>query len=180
MRLLYLFAIILVFTNKVDANTASLKQLWTNVAQPDSIRFKASNAYYNQMLFAQPDSIILLTAYHIELAQQKHSEKERAIALGKQAIAFNLKGDYDRALIEMNKVVDIYVSLNDSISLLKTYNNLALIYYQRVEYQEALKYFSKCLVFYQANNIEDYQASILMHIGPVSYTHLTLPTILLV
>ena len=74
MRLLYLFAIILVFTNKVDANTDSLKQIWTNVAQPDSIRFKAINAYYKQMLFAQPDSIILLTAYHIELAQQKHSD----------------------------------------------------------------------------------------------------------
>ena len=145
--LLYLFAFILIFANKVEANTDSLKQIWINVAQPDSIRFKAINAYYSKNLFSQPDSVILLTAYHIELAQQKRSEKEQAIALGKQAIAFNLKGDYDRALLEMNKVVDLYVSLNDSINLLKTYNNLALIYYYRIDYQDALKYFQNALFF---------------------------------
>ena len=134
----------------MEANTDSLKQVWTNVAQPDSIRFKAINAYYSKNLFSQPDSVILLTAYHIELAEQKHSEQEKATALGRKAIAYNLMGDYDRALIEMNKTVEIYSSINDTINLLKTYNNLALIYFHQVEYQEALKYFSKCLAFYEA------------------------------
>ena len=115
-RLLCLFAIILSFANKVDANTDSLKQIWTNPAQLDSIRFKAINEYYKKHLYAQPDSVILLTAYHIDLALQKYSEKERAIALKKRGIAFAMKGDYDKALIETNKTVGIYSSLKDSIA----------------------------------------------------------------
>ena len=146
----------------MDANTDSLKQIWTNPAQLDSIRFKAINEYYKKHLYAQPDSVILLTAYHIELAQQKHSEKEKAIALSRKAIVHSMKGDYVNALIEMNKVVGIYSSLKDSISLMKNYNNLASIYMHTVEYQKAIKYFSKCLAFYQANNIEESQAAILM------------------
>ena len=98
-HLLYLFAIILLFTNKVNANPDSLKQIWTNVAQVDSIRFKAINEYYNKMLFAQPDSVILLTAYHIELAQQKFLEKENAKALNRKGVAFSIKGDYVNCLL---------------------------------------------------------------------------------
>ena len=166
-RLLFLFVIILLLANKVDANTDSLKQIWTNVAQPDSIRFKAINAYYKKNLFAQPDSVILLTAYHIELANQKHLRKEKAIALGRKAVAFSVKGDYDNALIEINKTVEIYSNINDSISLAKTYNNLAIIYKRTIDYQKALKYFSKCQVFYQAKKIEDAQASVLINIGRI-------------
>ena len=169
-RLLCLFAIIFLFANEVDANTDSLKQIWTNVAQPDSIRFKAINVYYTKNLFAQPDSAILLTAYHIELANQKHLKKEKAIALGKKAIALSVKGDYDNALIEMNKVVDIYSNINDSIGLAKTYNNLAIIYTKRIEYQKALKYYSKCLTYYQTNKIEDAQVSVLINIGRIHLT----------
>ena len=62
-RLLCLFAIIFSFANKADANTDSLKQIWTNVAQPDSTRFKAINEYYKKHLYSQPDSVILLTDY---------------------------------------------------------------------------------------------------------------------
>ena len=87
-HLLCLFAIILIFANKVEANTDSLKQVWTNVAQPDSIRFKAINTYYKKNLFAQPDSVILLTAYHLDLADQKHSRKERAKALDNKAKSY--------------------------------------------------------------------------------------------
>ncbi len=164
-RLLCLFVILLLNTNKIDANPDSLRQVWTNIAQPDSVRFKAIYEYYNLKLFAQPDSVILLTTYHIELAEQKKSEKERAIALNKKAIANNIKGDSESALIEMNKVVDIYATLNDSLNLMKIYNNLGLIYRNRVEYQKALKYFLKCIDFYQVNKIEKMEASISSNIG---------------
>ena len=123
-RLFCLFAVIFSFVNKVDANTDSLKQIWTNIAQPDSMRFKAIKNNYKKELYSQHDSVILLTDYHIELAQQKHSERERATALSTKAIAHMVKGDHVNALTEINKSADIYSVLNDSIRLTSTYLSL--------------------------------------------------------
>ena len=95
MRLLCLFPIVFSFINKAGANTDSLRQIWLNIAQPDSIRFKAINEYYKKNIYAQPDSVMLLTAYHIDLANQKHSKKERAKAFNARAIIYTNKGDYD-------------------------------------------------------------------------------------
>ena len=166
-RLLGLFVIILIGANTVEANVDSLKQIWTNVAQPDSIRFKAINAYYEAHIYTQPDSAILVTAYHIDLADKKHSKEEKGTALNRKALAHTLKGDFDNALIEMKKAIAIYSSLNDSLELANRYNNLAIIYTHRIEYRESLKYFSKCLTYYQANNIETAEAAVLGNVGMI-------------
>ena len=165
-RLLCLFVLLLLSANKVDANADSLRQIWTNIAQPDTVRFNAIHEYYNLKLFGQPDSVILLTTYHIELAEQKKSEREKAKALNKKAIAYYVKDDSEKALKEMNKVVDIYASLNDSLNLMKTYNNLALIYAKRIEYQKAIEFYSKSLDFYEKNKIEGGdQSATLINVG---------------
>ena len=168
-KLFCLLAIMVVFANKVDASTDSLKQIWMNVAQPDTIRFNAINAYYEKKLYAQPDSVILLTAYHIELALQKHSEKQRAIALNKKGIAYNLKGDYDKALVEMNQALDIFSSLKDSINIANTYNHLAITHTHLTKYQQALNYYTKCLILTKAKKLEDLKAKVLLNIGLIYY-----------
>ena len=164
-RLLCLFVILLLFANRVDACSDSLKQIWTNITQPDSIRFNAINEYYKENLFAQPDSVILLTAYHDALANQKDSREERAKAINRRGVAYSIKGDYDKALIEMYGAIDIYSSINDSTGLIKMYNNIANIYTYTAQYQKAINLFSKCLVFYQDNKVDHLAAAVLMNIG---------------
>ena len=164
-RLLCLFVILLLNTNKLDANADSLRQVWIDIAQPDSERFKAIRKYYSLKLFVQPDSVLLLTNYHIELAEQKKSAREKAIAFNRRGIAFNIKGDSDKALIEAKKSIDIYVDLKDSTALMNGYNNLAIIYDHRIEYQKAIEFYSKCLDFYEANKIESAQYATLINIG---------------
>ena len=164
-RLLHLLVILLFLTVKAEANTDSLKQIWTDVTRPDSTRFSAIESYYQNHLFSQPDSVILLTPYHINLAKQKHSARERGKALNRKGIAYSIKGDYDKALIEMNAAVEFYASTKDSIGLINVYNNIANIHSYTFQYQEALKLFSKCLDFYQDNEANNHAAGVLMNIG---------------
>ena len=166
-RLLCQLAVFLFLVTTASANTDSLRQIWTDLDLPDSVRFNAIHEYYGINLFSQPDSVISLAGYHINLALEKTSEIERALALRNRAIAFNLKGDYDKSLPEMKKAAEIYTTLNDSLSLLGTNNNIALIYYYRVDYKASLKYFEECLAFYRKKKIKHFQPSLLMHIGQI-------------
>ena len=162
---LCLFAGALLFVNKVQANADSLSHIWIDVIQSDSARFQSLSNYYNQFVFSQPDSVIRWSDYHIELAQQKNSDKERAVALNFKAIAYNIKGEPDDALLHMKKALGIYSNLNDSIALIKTYNNLANIYNKRLNFKEAISYYSKCINFYEKNNHEELLASSFMNLG---------------
>ena len=164
-RLLLLLALILIFSGKTNAKTDSLKQIWTDTTLHDSIRFDAIERFYQTQLFSQPDSAILLTAYHINLAKQKQSTRERAKALNRKGIAYSIKGDYDKALMEMNAAIELYSRTNDSIALINVYNNIANIHSYTFQYQEALNLFSKCLAYYQENGVDDHVAGVLMNIG---------------
>ena len=154
-----------VLPNEIGANFDTLNQIWTKIDQPDTTRFRAIREYYTNNVYSQPDSVICLSSYHLQLAQEKHSQEEEASALEYRAKAYLLRGDYDNALIDMNKAVDIFTALKDSIGMVHNYNNLAVIHTNRSEYREGIEYFSKCLAFYQANNIRHAQAAVLVNLG---------------
>ena len=164
-RLLCLFVIISIVTNKVDANTDSLKQIWIDVAQPDSVRFNAINEFYKRDRSSPADSTFLLTTYHIDLAEQKHSKKEKAKALSYRAIIYMRKGDADKVLTAFQKAADIYTILQDSLNLAKTYNNLGVLYTKKIEYQKALDFFSKSLALSQVTKMEAIQAFTLISVA---------------
>ena len=165
MRIVCLLVVLSFLVTGLSANADSLRQVWTNVNQPDSVRFNAIEEYYTDNIYSLPDSVVLLSVYHEDLAEQKNSREEQTSALEYRAKAHLLMGDYDHALVEMNKSIDISLTLNDSIGLAHKYNNLALIHSNRLEYQEAIEYYSKCLTFYQANNLKHPQAAVLVNLG---------------
>ena len=164
-HLLYLFVIVLIFANKLDASTDSLSQIWTDTSLADSIRFNAIDEYYTKNLYTNTDSVFILTTYHFDLAEQKQSKKQKALALNKKAIVYSIKGDYGNSKKELDRVSDIYMSLNDSVGIAKVFNNIGAIYFYTIEYQKALNYYLKSLAIYQDNNEEENQASTLMNIG---------------
>ena len=159
--------VLVCMASHVHGNTDSLRQIWTDATIEDSVRFNAIHEYYDINLFSLPDSVIHLADYHIDLALQKSSELERAFALNKRGIAYNMKGNYEQALMEMNRTAEIYASMKDSLNLIGTYNNIALIYYYQVDYKQSLKFFEKCLRYYQEKKLSYRQHAALMNIGQV-------------
>ena len=159
--------VLVCMASHVHGNTDSLRQIWTDATIEDSVRFNAIHEYYDINLFSLPDSVIHLADYHIDLALQKSSELERAFALNKRGIAYNMKGNYEQALMEMNRTAEIYASMKDPLNLIGTYNNIALIYYYQVDYKQSLKFFEKCLRYYQEKKLSYRQHAALMNIGQV-------------
>ena len=170
-HLLFLYTILFFFfIGRAEANTDSLKQIWINEAQPDSIRFKAIENFYIKYSNSQPDSVFELTIYHYDLAERKNSKREMVKALNDRTFALCIKGKQDEALVEMNKAVDILSHLDDKIGLAKVYNNMGSVYLFQHKYQESIKYYSKSLDFYQNQKEEKFiQAEILNNIGLVYY-----------
>ena len=168
--LFFKFTILLLFVNKVDAKVDSLQQIWADVGQPDSIRFNAIHGHSKKNFFSQPDSAILYASFHFALAEQKNSKKQKAIALNNRAIAYNVKGSYDNAMIDMNKVLGLFISLKDTIKIANTYNNIATTQTYLNEYHEALKYYTKGLMLYQKIKRENLQVNILMNMGLIYLT----------
>ena len=75
-----------------------------------------------------------------------------------------IKGNYDKALILLNKSIDIMNSFNYKLALPEAYRVLALIYEKKEDYKNTIQYFSKAsntdlrgtYVFYKINILLDY------------------------
>ena len=163
--LLCLIAMLFLFTNKVQANVDSLRQIWTSSSQPDSARFNAIQAYYVENIYSKPDSVILLANYHIQLSREKKLSREEGAAMNRKAVAHSIKGEYDQAIKDMNNAISIYSNIGDSLSIVSVYNNLANIYKYKVEYVKAMAFYSKSLEYAENHDLYSLQASVLMNTG---------------
>ena len=163
-----LFFVCFFLTNSLSyANVDSLIQICTNNATQDSVRFDVINKYYAKYLFVQPDSVFSLSSYHIDLANQKDIKREKAKAFKLRGVVFSLKGDSENSLKELEKAIELYSEMNDSLGVAHTNNNIAVALYYQLEYQKALEYYSKSIAFYKSNNKEEYLASSLVNVGSI-------------
>lgn len=167
--ILGLFALFNICTFQAKASSDSLKQVWLDKTLADSTRFKALNEYAGKYAFSEPDSVITVTIYHFDLANQRNTKSEMAKALDNKALALCMLGDYDTALSEMKKVMDLMTSLNDSIGLAKTSGNMGSIYYYQSKFKEAVRFFNNTLAILENKNEEKSQANVLNNLGLIYY-----------
>ncbi len=147
----------------------SFSQIWTSRSNPDSTRFQALTKSVAQYATQFPDSVLSWSQYHYTLAEQKNSKREMRQALENKAYAFILLGRYDRAMFEMQKVVDLALEIQDSVLLAATYNNIGTIYYYQSKYQEAIRSYSLSLAIHEEKKLEFQQAEILNNMGLIYF-----------
>lgn len=150
-------------------NSDSLRSLWTDEEQLDSIRFNALNEYHINNGFAQPDSVIHHTAYHYELAERKNNKLEMAKSLNERSFAFYAKSNYDSSEVMLHKALVLIKDLKDPSYLAKQYVNFGNVYRGQNKYQEAIRYYSLSLENFRKENLESVQADILNNLGLVYY-----------
>lgn len=150
---------------KVD----SLRNIWKNTANLDSVRFNAINEYYEEVTYSRPDSAFSLFRLHSNLAIEKGNKKELAKAIDNKALVYCIQGELDNAIIEMKKVIDISLKLDDFDYLAAKQSNLGTIYYYRNEYLEAMRYFYQSKEVLEKNRSSTNYADVLNNIGIVYY-----------
>ena len=152
--------------------------------------------YLGQMLFELDEYEKASIYFERALSKSKSLQDNAGIAesLRKQGTLLRKNRDYDGALDKFSESLSISTVMNDKKSMAKTLNSMAILNYRTQDKDNALKNWLQALTLVEEfddklkmskymNNIgiwyyndKDYSNAI----ESVSYTHLTLPTILLV
>lgn len=148
-----------------QSNANSLKRVWENDSEADSLRFKAINKYYLTHTHSQPDSALVLINYHYNLAYEKNSKIEMANALNEKSYAYYLKGDTKNSMEFLRQSIKLLEQLNCSIKLATVYSNLGNIYAEENKYQEALRYHHSSLKIFRQEGVEKGEARMLNNLG---------------
>jgi len=135
----------------------------------DSIRFSAINQFFTNYINSEPDAVLESTKFHYNLAIQRNAHQEVANAINHKADALRILGQYDKALKELNGLVDLSVKRKDTIALAQGYYLIGKSYHYQSKYLEAVKYLLKSLSLYQKKKSYKAQARIFNSLGTVYY-----------
>ena len=164
--------ILLVIILNVDDLSAqklsdSIRSIWTNENNSDSLRFKSISNYYYKYTYAQPDSVIAITNYHYALAKSKKSTKEMAAALNERSYAWYIKGDLNKSAETLHKSIDLFKTINEPKNLAVIQSNLGSIYLEQKEYLKAFNSFNESLKIIRQENLKTSEARLLTNIGDI-------------
>lgn len=133
----------------------TLRKIWINTTLSDSIRFEAINQYYVKNTFSIPDSSRLLTHFHFKLAKSIDSKDQMARAYNEKAITYYIIGEVDSAMIFLQNAVNLRILMGDSLGIARLNVNIGNIYREKLNYQQAVKYFMKSqLIFLELDEFE--------------------------
>ena len=92
----------------------SLRIIWKDASQPDSLRFKAIRNYESLYGHSEPDSTLKVLEFYYQLAKEKNALRQMYRALNLQGNIYRLKEDYDKALFFYERAITLTSQLEYS------------------------------------------------------------------
>lgn len=167
-RIVFLF--IFSSTNFVAQNNGvNLKTIWENPKNPDSTRFYALQEFYKKNTSSQPDYVLTLTDFHIELAQKNNNKKELINALSEKSFAYYIKDNIKKSEQSIREAIKIQITLNDKVALARLFTNLASICRAQSKFVETIRYYNYALQIFESFKEEKLEATVLGNIGLVYF-----------
>ena len=162
-----LLFLIIINTSYAQVSGDSLRLIWENENQLDSIRFNALEEYYEINNQIKPDSTLTSLNYHFELANEKNATLQLYRATKRKGNIHRLKGNYDLAMEAYTEAESLAKRLNDPILQAKIMGNMGNVFIYRQDYKQATEHFSKALKLYQELNNSDGESHMLTSLGSV-------------
>ncbi len=147
----------------------SLKLIWQNKNEVDSLRFNAIIKYYKLYSYSEPDSVLVVTNYHYELAKEKGSTIDMIHALSGKGKIFYIKDRISECMDLLNQSVILASKLDDPVLLARIKTNIGLLYLRQFKFQEAIRYLSDALKVFQNQKLESDEASVLSDLATIYY-----------
>ena len=148
----------------------SLRAIWENTKQPDSLRFKALRQYDRWYSQSQPDSTLKVMQFYYQLASQKKETRHRYRALNSQGNIYRLKEEYDTALQYYQDAEKLAIELdNPNLQAIIT-GNIGNVFLMQQDYQEAFKSYASALRVFQKQQDKDGEGRMLTSLGSVNMT----------
>ncbi|MBT3920542.1 MAG: tetratricopeptide repeat protein, partial [Flavobacteriaceae bacterium] len=167
-KLLILFVIIMNIDGLYSqALSDSIKAVWMNVNNSDSLRFEAIENYYFGNTYAKPDSVIPVTKYHYQLAKEKGSVKQMASALNERSYAYYIKGELNSSTEILQQSISLFEIINEPKNIAVIQSNLGSIYIEQKQYLKAFNSFNASLKIVRDLKLKTSEARILVEIGKI-------------
>jgi tetratricopeptide (TPR) repeat protein len=147
----------------------NVKAIWEDATLSDSLRFNALIRFYEQNTFSQPDYVLQLTDYHLQLAEEKKNDKEKVNAFSEKSFAFFTKDNIQKAEESLKNAIKIQITLDDSVSLARLYANLASVYREQGKFIETINYYNYSLKIFEGAKEEQSAAAVLGNLGLVFF-----------
>ena len=165
-KLFILFVIIMNIDGLYSqALSDSIKSVWMNVNNSDSLRFEAIENYYFGNTYAKPDSVIPVTKYHYQLAKEKGSVKQMAYALNERSYAYYIKGELNSSTEILQQSISLFEIINEPKNIAVIQSNLGSIYIEQKQYLKAFNSFNASLKIVRDLKLKTSEARILIGIG---------------
>lgn len=143
----------------------SLRVVWEDETQEDSVRFKALDDFCWNNLNSNPDLSLKVAQIYFELAEEKQNALQIVEAYDMLGITNSLAGNHEKSIDYLELAVIKSKDLNDDDIYGSKLMNLGSAYYHNADYKEAISYFTESLPYFEKPGRERSQADVLNNLG---------------
>lgn len=170
MRGLLVIISLVSFSITAQVNLDSLWGLWSDINQPDSVRFKSINTYaWDGYLFSQPDSAYYYSQMHYDYAKEKNNLSEMGIARNVQAIHYIILGNSDSALTYNLEAIQIFRQIESWDKLTSALTNRASFYSSKGATHEAEEVLKEAIISAQKSGNPEAMAGVESKLGTLRH-----------
>ncbi|MTI41239.1 tetratricopeptide repeat-containing sensor histidine kinase [Fulvivirga lutimaris] len=144
----------------------SIKRVVATQSQLDQVKSLNELAWYYRNF--DIDSAFYFANMALNIGIEQHSQAAISQSYNSLANNYEAIGNLDSALLLFQKVLDIKISLNDTLGLAGAQNNIGLVYDEKSNYPESLDHYFKSLRLYESIDGQEFNtAMVLGNIGIV-------------
>jgi tetratricopeptide (TPR) repeat protein len=133
-------------------NVDSLWSVYRNTSLPDSSRLKVMDDISWPLVFSLPDSAIALCNTTIRDFSSKGASKGLGQIMRNKAVAFIMKGEYNKALDAYQQSEQNCLGAGDLDGLASTYNGFGIVFSRIGQHGRSIEYYYKALSCFERLN----------------------------
>jgi tetratricopeptide (TPR) repeat protein len=123
-----------------------------NPKMSDSVRFNAFTKYYIQFHRRYPDSTLIYSQYHLQLATKTNNKNEQLKAHLELGNVLRLRKKYEEALYQYKQAEIIANQSNNILSKADVLHNIGTVWVYKKDYVKAMNYYYQALDLYENTN----------------------------
>lgn len=149
--------------NKSD----SLRLIWENDKEIDSVRFSKLEEYYDLYNQVYPESALISLDFYYKLAKEKNDINHLFKAAKRKGNINRLKRNYDLAMGFYDEAEVLAIQLDNPFLKADIISNKGNVFIYRQDYQKATQCFSNALKIYQNGGNVESESRMLTNLGSV-------------
>jgi tetratricopeptide (TPR) repeat protein len=134
------------FALSAQVSADSLRQVWNDPGQADTIRLQAVHDLARLLLNEDPDSTYSLALQELELARKIRSKRWQGRALSLLGLVWRFRSDYIRALQQYEQSAALLEQAGDWNALASVYGSIGDVYRLQSDFPKALASINKSLL----------------------------------